>query len=463
MAKYRNNTIRCPYCGRDSKMQQYPIVRLSDTREMDKALSANLFTVKCRYCNEVFEEPYDTCFIDRTDEKLILCVADDNLEVAIRSVLHHTATSEDFEYELAELAEECLEEGYDIRLTRDKESFSEKILAHLEDIDDRIIEIAKYIYLTLHEKELNDCERLVFNKGFDYSGRGHYLFMPFYDGAPGENYAELGDYFADTTEEAYRRYLDHYEGDSLEVDQKWVSRFLEFVAEHEHEYDDEEEDWIDYTKEADPEIAPALNLLRSINEQDYQHEEVAKELIINHFEEIMKQLLDYWYKDHKEKPTIDDMNYDNSTEFDWFVNDFSMYLNNCGEYAWTVKIADRILESFDFSDDYLTYHNLRRDRIESVGKTEGKEKWFQLLEEWDREEPENPYIYGSILDYYCLHGEYDQAKKFAEKCMALKVKRRSDEWMYDALENLADDLKDQKMKKEIEKKRKAERNQMQGW
>ena len=427
MKEYEITMVKCPECGKYTRIQKYEVVHSRRNRtQKNRILKDSLFDVSCSFCGNEFRYVYDMIYADSKHRyRAVLASSEESSEDVMTAL-----KNEDYSQQIGEILEDYVDDGYRIRVVRDSRTLAEKALIFDRGLDDRIIELAKIILGGVLKKDDPDIEKMYFNEAIYDDGSREKCFIGSVNGELQSKPYGLTDRVLWRISEAYSKYLAIYEKDDYEVDEAWAEDFLGFVGENEDYYDRDLEDFID----------DFYNLEGQREQSD---------LVMEKWDSIFDGLLEHWYESHDEKPSIKDIGY---TEEEYLLSELlseiDIPLLNNKEYEYLKGFYARLLEELDYSKNLLSYHNYRRSYMEMIEYLDGEEKAMEYLDEWYREEPDNLYVIGTYIDRYLWHDEDEKALALAEKYLNHDMRYDYEEWFYDAVENLYNKLN---MKKEIKK------------
>ncbi len=439
MPKYIIDRIPCPECGRMQKVRLYPQLDVTFDRKLKASvLNHSLFLTKCSSCRTEISLEYNASYMD-SSKGIHIALARDNdaYHRALEDL--NPDLSQDFE------DEESREvyRSFSRRIVRDSFTLAEKALILDSGMDDRIIEILKYVIWKMKENELSDAERLLFNIGFYSNGEKQLCFLPMENGEIQNKPIPFSETLYMQMEMEYEGIMSGYQNNNLEVDQDWAEDFLEY---------------------ADPFIKKSegqMNELELLIDQYYalDEEEDKAAFLKEHWESTFRSILDRWYETHTEKPSVEDLDETCCDGFLNWIGDIEIDLLNAKADRQLMDWCTEMLEELDYSDDPLEYHNLRRSYMEVLERDQGWPMAKEYLEQWKKEEPEDPYVIATEIDRCREHGELDEALSLAGKYLHMPLTDFYQIWLYDSIGNLYMDLGLTEKQKELEKLYKeAEKN-----
>lgn len=420
MPKYRNVNVTCPDCGKSFKVKRFTSID-SDSRQGRMIGNNMLFEEKCPYCHQIHSYPYSFMWRGSGSHvKLVYAVNEEDKKEYL----------EDYDGE----------EG--VRITDNLDDFNEKRLIFSYGYDDRIIEVEKIIVLKGMQERNPKIQKTGFSLTQDQIGMGTGVIY----GESEKQIREIvpADVLYNRLENDIGDQLEGYDEQTLIVDHAWAEKFMAYadigqdeILKLENGVSDTEEDtgiswFFDHVEE----------LEYSNNERE------AASYIIDNFDDIWDEML----KEYDHKPTLNELDekYDNVINA---TGDFSMILMNERKYKECMRILKRINDTIDLSDDKLEYMNNRRDYMECLGETNGFEAKLKYLKDWMKEDPEDPYLYGTEINVW-LFKDPEAARRLALKYVDTPLKDPADDWLLDSCENVAQETGDQDLKLKIMKRRK---------
>ncbi|MBR2794240.1 MAG: CpXC domain-containing protein [Solobacterium sp.] len=128
MNESRTISYTCPYCGRELGLEVFDSVIADDSPDLrDRCLSGDLFRVSCPHCKQEYMVQYPLVYIDRARRFVLFLNENEELPMMVKN-----------------LAETLVKAGYRLRRTPTLAEFTEKIQIFEDDVDDRLVELAKY-------------------------------------------------------------------------------------------------------------------------------------------------------------------------------------------------------------------------------------------------------------------------------------------------------------------------------
>lgn len=126
MSKTKMVPIVCQKCQTHFEMKQYESVNVTQEPELkESVLSKEIFQTECPKCHQRYEIAYDCLYHDMTHRLLIWLSKDANHASVLNGI-------------------EKLVSGYTLRWCTSINSFVEKINIFDDDLDDRVVELARY-------------------------------------------------------------------------------------------------------------------------------------------------------------------------------------------------------------------------------------------------------------------------------------------------------------------------------
>lgn len=190
MSKIIEEKVVCPKCGKEQTIKRYESVNVTLEPELkDVIKSGYFFAFTCEECGVKIPMIYPCLYHDMENKKMIWLVPDCPREQVeeINKVNSSKDMPEDLSY------------GYQNRIVKNVDSLREKILIWDEDLDDRIIEILKVVYISQMEEELK--ARKLINVLFEVMQETYALIFVFEEGEPGMLPIDM---------EMYRNIVDSY-------------------------------------------------------------------------------------------------------------------------------------------------------------------------------------------------------------------------------------------------------------
>lgn len=147
MTKISTQVLICPNCQTKTTFKKYDSINATlEPKLKEQLLTGELFTFTCPDCQTKATVLYDLLYTDVKQKLLIQYVADEkNLAQARQNISQALLAA----HQLSD--QDLLADGYEIRYTADPGALREKIMLRDEKIDDRIVELMKYILLTQQE------------------------------------------------------------------------------------------------------------------------------------------------------------------------------------------------------------------------------------------------------------------------------------------------------------------------
>ena len=169
---------------------------------------------------------------------------------------------------------------------------------------------------------------------------------------------------------------------------------------------------------------------------------------------LFEDIMDYWHEENGEvRPGFFELDETIGYEVSELIDELQVAFWNTKEYELCMKLCKDVLDAYDFTEDTLNYHNMKRFYGEALAMVKGKEEAKKYLDEWQKEEPGSAYVIASFIDFYMTNKDYPSALELAEKHMHMELKDDGDDWLYDACENLYEELGDKAKIKEVKKLR----------
>ncbi len=204
----------CSNCGKKSTYTMKTLIDTGEDPEAERKLfNGSLFRYTCPFCHTVQDISYSCMYHDKA-RKVLIGYADnekDENEMALN--LNGSYHRDQLDQVLKEWSSSCTK-----RLVTSISDLQEKVLIFHFNLDDRIIEIAKYLTMMIGEEQGQEFTALFFNHGEDgYSfvavrADGSTAEIPFSK----ENYLLLARKYG-------QQLLDEK---GLTADQSWAGTFL---------------------------------------------------------------------------------------------------------------------------------------------------------------------------------------------------------------------------------------------
>lgn len=162
--------VKCHACGHTG---QYVMRTLIDTAKdkdaVNQILDARWFTYTCPQCKERTIVTH-TCLFHDTNRKVLIALADSEEDYAMVSEWMKGTYQKD---ELEQALVKMIREG-DCRLVTNLHEFQEKVLLHVLQLDDRVIELCKVMteMILVQNQMISHVEHIYFNTDGD-----EYIFM----------------------------------------------------------------------------------------------------------------------------------------------------------------------------------------------------------------------------------------------------------------------------------------------
>ena len=128
MSQSKTIDYTCPYCGKSFPAEIYESVTADTDEDLrDRCVSGDLFRVSCPKCRREFMIQFPLVYIDRR-HKFVLWLLD----------------KEPDSHMLKEFAGPLAAAGYRLRRVTTLQEFTEKIQIFEDEVDDRLVELARY-------------------------------------------------------------------------------------------------------------------------------------------------------------------------------------------------------------------------------------------------------------------------------------------------------------------------------
>ena len=149
MSMERMEQVTCPHCGKQGTMQVWQSVNTAidpETRELVR--SGELFAYKCPSCGAVTNVNYGFLYHQMEDQLMIYYVTD---EESCASVAEMFSGQDE---RMGRLMDKSGVDGYLMRIVLSQNALREKLFIFDRGLDDRIVEILKYLYISLLRKSI---------------------------------------------------------------------------------------------------------------------------------------------------------------------------------------------------------------------------------------------------------------------------------------------------------------------
>ncbi len=154
-------TVVCPQCQTKGVFEANQLIdTLRDPNALEKVLTAQWFDYVCPACGEVQTILY-TCLFHDAVKKMLYAYADNEKDYArLQAILSGQEKEDEMVSALENWIDVC-----DCRVTNDFSSFQEKLLLSYLGLDDRAIEICKYMTEVVLEQEglVDHIDAMYFN------------------------------------------------------------------------------------------------------------------------------------------------------------------------------------------------------------------------------------------------------------------------------------------------------------
>lgn len=194
MSNCQLEKITCPKCGHEQEVMIYRSINASlDVEARDKLLGNQLFSFSCKECGEMTPLLFDCLYHDMEHGLMVWLkpeLSKEELEEMNEGICQ------------METLDPSMKERYRYRIVRTVNELKEKLTIERENLDDRIIELVKTVYLAHVAEKIG--ERTVAEVMFDIIDDG-YFFTIFYE----DEGADPGVIMMDM--DVYRRVKEQYE------------------------------------------------------------------------------------------------------------------------------------------------------------------------------------------------------------------------------------------------------------
>ena len=206
MTEYEMEELACPKCGHKHTLRKYKRINATQYEDMpDKILKNELFMFRCEECE--FEAPltYPCLYVDSKHRQVLY--------------LAPVMTQED-EEEMA-----AIEKDYQgrMRLVDNINDFKEKIMIARNQLDDRVIEVIKIMYIAQLKKEMENDNML--DILFDYAGTNMCFIVFFEKKGIGRMPLSL-EYYRGIAAQYDKKIREHSHEGFMKVDLEWAGKVL---------------------------------------------------------------------------------------------------------------------------------------------------------------------------------------------------------------------------------------------
>ena len=128
MSQSRTIQYACPYCGKEIEAEIYDSVTADADEDLrDRCVSGDLFRLSCPKCRRDFMIQYPLVYVDRR-HRFVIWLREEEPPAQL----------------VKELAAPLAPAGYTLRRVTTLQEFAEKIQILEDEVDDRLVELAKY-------------------------------------------------------------------------------------------------------------------------------------------------------------------------------------------------------------------------------------------------------------------------------------------------------------------------------
>jgi len=208
--------LSCPHCGRKSTYTMKTLIDTGiDPHAEGNLFSGALFRYTCPFCHEEQDVSYSCLYHDHARKLLIGYADNEKDEAEMRLNLNGSYHRDELDDALKEWASSCT-----TRLVTSISDLQEKVLIFHFNLDDRLIEIAKYMTRMIAEEQQPELQMdtLLFN----HDEAGYSFIILNEEGSAGEIPFSKENYLL--LEKKYGQLL--MEVKDLSIDQAWAERFF---------------------------------------------------------------------------------------------------------------------------------------------------------------------------------------------------------------------------------------------
>ncbi len=216
MSMKRTENVKCPHCGKTSEFTVWDSINTDIDPDMEKAVrDRSAFLFHCPECGDETYFDYGFLYHNMTSKIMIQYADSDEMAEEFLDAIK--------ESENMEMLEDIVNNDYTVRVVRSRNRLIEKLMIFDAGLDDRIIEIYKFMVLLKYQKEKEECEdpELYFYCGDDgkkavfiYES-GEYICS---SGLDDGLYKELA--------ERYGNMLPEMQKGEMFIDENWAYSFL---------------------------------------------------------------------------------------------------------------------------------------------------------------------------------------------------------------------------------------------
>lgn len=218
-----NNTYHvqliCPHCGRKSTYTMKTLVDTGEDPNAEKNLfNGSMFSYTCPFCHEDQDISYSCLYHDQARKVLIGYADNEKDETEMQLNLNGSYHRDELDQVLRDWSSSCTK-----RLVTSISDLQEKVLIFHFNLDDRLVEIAKYMTKIIAEEQQPEQKiaALYFNHG-----EGGYSFVIVNEtGSAGEIPFSKENYLL--LEKKYSQVL--LEIKNLTIDQPWAESFIHHI------------------------------------------------------------------------------------------------------------------------------------------------------------------------------------------------------------------------------------------
>ena len=206
---------KCPSCGKQSPFELHTLMDpIKDPQATRKLLSSEYFTHVCPHCHQVQPLSYSCMYHDGT-KKLLVAYGDNEKDYNDMKV---SLTSKKKDTKLDEVLTNWLE-NCDVRLVKDVFSLQEKVLLSHLKLDDKIIEIARFLKMQELKASFPEMLDLYFNTDGD-----DYVFLVVEENGIREKVPFTKEEYESIQKEYQNKIISDQ---SIEIDLDWAKSIVE--------------------------------------------------------------------------------------------------------------------------------------------------------------------------------------------------------------------------------------------
>lgn len=151
MSIKKNVTVSCPSCGKKSEFTVWDSINTAVDPDMEaKVRDRSAFLFHCSECGEETYFDYGFLYHNMTSKLMIQYADTDEAAEEFVNSLNESFNTEMFK--------DLANNDYTVRVVRSRNRLIEKLLIFDKGLDDRMIEIYKFIVLLRYQQDKEECE-----------------------------------------------------------------------------------------------------------------------------------------------------------------------------------------------------------------------------------------------------------------------------------------------------------------